>query len=58
VLTGSCLSVLLCMLVAQMLAGTRQWAQLMALNASDPDGWAPGHSGPTGEFGVCIGPGI
>jgi hypothetical protein len=46
------------MLVAQMLAGTRQWAQLMALNASDPDGWAPGHSGPTGEFGVCIGPGI
>lgn len=36
------------MLVRQMLAGTRQWAQLMALNASDPDGWAPGHSGSTG----------
>jgi len=33
----------------QMLNGTRDWAQLMAINSSDPDGWAPGHAGPTGK---------
>lgn len=35
--------------VLQMLNGTRDWAQLMVINASDPDGWAPGHTGSTGK---------
>lgn len=39
--------------VVQMLAGEREWAQLMSLNASDPDGWKPGHTGPTGVMHVA-----
>lgn len=37
-----------CVTLLQMLDGNREWAQLMAINASDPHGWAPGHTGPTG----------
>jgi hypothetical protein len=36
---------LLLLLLVQVLRGERQSAQLMALNASDPEGWAPGHTG-------------
>jgi hypothetical protein len=50
---GDVLTVALPMLygavVLQVLNGTRAWAQLMAINATDPDGWAPGHTGSTGK---------
>ena len=43
-----CLAALLLHVCIQMLDGSRQSAQLMAINASDPEGWAPGHTGSTG----------
>lgn len=48
ILSGHTFAVRLFHVWVQMLDGSRQSAQLMAINASDPEGWAPGHPGPTG----------
>ena len=40
----------MCLLLWQVLSGNRSRTRLQALNASDPEGWAPGHGGSRGLY--------